>query len=324
MNEAIEPRIVDALIAFDQKRRDRGEISNPLPTRAVKPAKFNSMARLATIPNGRFNLADERAGRISIWLPHLPDELTLAREASFDNHGAQLVMPDGLWLYKSTAPLEINVAFKLHAFNPLCVEGPKTLLDIAAQLHSLVLPASNDTVFNQQGRSAPGGSMGFGSVSQEAVEVGYGQTFDAGAFNTASRNPAEFKFPPACSLRLLQAGDRGLGVNCIGFVKSVSVQLHGPYLQTVNSRAGYNLPSAITANFVFVHNPSYTNALLGGTSRRLVNAYGPDVFEYFYNTAHLAQLANNRYLDQEELQQNRIHSSDAFVNTAVVEDPGQP
>jgi len=107
-----------------------------------------------------------------------------------------------------------------------------------------------------------------------------------------------YKYPPACSLRLIQAGAQGLGVHMIGFVKDTTPIFHGPWMQTADGGNSYNLPTACTYRFTFVHNPSYTNTLQFG---KFINAYGPDIFQYFYNTAHLGPLTQNTYADVEAL-----------------------
>jgi len=115
--------------------------------------------------------------------------------------------------------------------------------------------------------------------------------------NAVKTQDSSYKYPPACSLRLIQAGARGLGVHFVGFVKNAVPIVHGPYMQSSDSNV-YNMPSAMTYRFTFVHNPSYTGTLKVG---RFVNAFGPDVFQYFYNTAHLAPLTQNTYADVEAL-----------------------
>ena len=266
-----------------------------------KTLNFNNQARLATLPpRGYVSSRDE--GKVVIYLPQLPEEIELPRENQYLQKGDNLIMPDGLFLYQSTNPLEIQLTFTLHATDDLAEEGAKTLLDIAARLHSLLLPASNDPL-SRTGK-APSAVLAKGIASQENVENRLEQNTNTRLDAPNVQPDEEFSMPPACSLRLMQAGARGLGVNCVGFVKSAVVKFHGPYLQTANSDESFNLPSAATYSFTFVHNPSYTNSL--NTMGKFINAFGPDVYSYFYNTAHLAATAQNKYVDVADIDSNRV------------------
>lgn len=280
------------------------------PSPPKKNLDFRNQARLAIIPRKTYSLSGAQ-GSTAIYLPHLPEELELARENSYDSSN-NLATPDGVWIYKQTSPMELNLAFTLHAFDEFCPEGPKTLLDIAARLHAMVLPASNDTIFLNWGKSpAPGSSTS--SQSQQAAEQGKSQAEIIGARAIAGQE--NLKFPVACSLRLVQAGPKGLGVNCSGFVKSVSVMLRGPWLQAVDNGSTYNLPSSATYKFTFMHNPAYTNLYTGDW--KTVQAFAPDVLEYFYNTAHLTALSNSTYADIDALDPRRQLGSGAFESTVL-------
>lgn len=272
-----------------QDRIAEGQYYKPLQS-PRKDSDFKNMARLATIPAQGYSSG--KAGKVVIYLPHLPEELELPRENTYEQQNT-LVTPDGLWMYQSTNPLEINFSFTLHAFDPLCVEGPKTLLDIAARLHTLTLPASNDQMRDRtKAPPAINGATSAPSIEQQQQNQVPGQTQQV-----LQQADQTFKYPPACSLRLIQAGPRGLGINCVGFVKAATPTFKGPWLQTASSDA-YNLPSACTYKFTFVHNPFYTGNLRYG---KLVNAFGPDVFQYFYNTSALAAMSQNTYSDVEKL-----------------------
>lgn len=251
-----------------------------------------SMARLATLPPAGYT-SDNAIGKIVIYLPYLPENLEFPRENTYQARESNQVMPDGFWIYQSTSPLELSMEFTLHYTDPLCTEGSKTLLQIAAMFHALLLPASNSSVRRTQ--SPPATSTGNSETSVELNDLTT-QPLSADAAQSISKQ-LNVKFPPACSLRLIQAGAGGFGVNCVGFVKSATPTLHGPYMQSVDGGA-YNLPSAATYKFTFVHNPSYTNYF---ANVAFVNAFGPDVYNFFYNTAHLSALAQETYSDIEDL-----------------------
>ena len=261
-----------------------------------KSLNFRNMARLSTLPAAGYT-SDDQEGKITIYLPHLPETLEFPRANNYDQQGNNLVMPDGLFIYQSTNPLEIQLEFTLHYTDDLCVEGSKTLLDIAARLSSLLLPASNDPLRNRT-KAPPATTGNTSATSQEMqLQTTTRQSEDA-VKSVTNTTDSTYKYPPACSLRLIQAGAQGLGVHMIGFVKEATPIFHGPYMQTTDSGNSYNLPSACTYKFTFVHNPSYTNTLQFG---KFINAYGPDVFQYFYNTAHLGPLTQNTYADVEAL-----------------------
>jgi hypothetical protein len=270
----------------------------PPPAAPRKQINFRNMARLATIPSSGYT-SSQNVGRVVIYLPHLSEDIELPRANNYTVNN-NLVMPDGLWIYQYTEPLEINLSFTLHAYHDLCPEGSNSLLDIAARLYSLQLPASNDTTratkaspAASSASSAPPLELNAGQVISGLTDLGNSQ-----ASTILNSNDTTYKWQPACSLRLIQAGTKGFGVHCVGFVKNVNAILHGPWLQTVNEGSEFNLPSAITYRFTFVHNPSFTNTLQIG---KFVNAFGPDVLARLFNTADLAGLTNNSYADVEDL-----------------------
>jgi hypothetical protein len=248
-----------------------------------------SMGRLATVPKSGYTpQVIDQDSSIVIYLPQLPEDIELSRENQYDDNNT-FATPDGLFVYKSTNPLEIPLSFSLHAYDDLCPQGPKTLLDIAAALQALQLPASG-TFKNAKAASAQ-------QSGNKAADSESTPTPSTNATPAIPDSPSfDLKFPPACSLRLIQAGQGGKGINCVGFVKRVAVKLHGPFLQTSDQANGFNLPSAITCDFVFVHSPLYTNNMqsLGGAQRPII---GPDVYAYFYNTAAVTAAAGLSYFD---------------------------
>lgn len=262
---------------------------------APKTANFNNFARLSTLPATGYS-SGRGTGAIAIYLPHLPEDLEITRENQYQVTNTY-ALPDGLHIYQSTSPLELSLAFSLHAFDDLCPEGGKTLLAIAAQLHALELPAKNDTIY-MTSKSLPASGDGSRDASQEAQELARKSASNANSDST-DQYP---NYPPAVSLSLIKAGANGLGIDCVGFIRRVSVKLHAPFLQTADGNS-FNIPSAATYEFTFVHNPSYTNKLTEKT--KFVNAFGPDVLNYFYNTGHLTALSGNEYADVEALDPTR-------------------
>lgn len=281
-NEAI------AANASEEARVDRA--ANP-----PKSGDFGNYARLSTVPKSGYAGGWEE-GAIVIYLPHLPESLDLGRENTYETTN-NLAMPDGLWIYQHTSPLELPLAFSLHAFDDLCPEGGKTLLSIAAKLSSLELPAKNDTIY-MESKKVPKEKPANKRESLEKDRANAKKKLEAVTKQAPDNYP---NFPPACSLRLIKAGASGLGIDCVGFIKSVKVSLHAPFLQTEDPDA-FNIPSAATYSFTFVHNPSYTNNLGSGAQ---VHAFAPDVLKYFYNTKHLASMTGNTYSDIEELDPTR-------------------
>jgi hypothetical protein len=281
-----------------------------------RPAEipFRNQARLATIKTKKTRIGNKTVsggqdvGSIVVWLPHLPEEMEFPRENTFENVGSNIATPDGLWIYKSTSPLELSFDFTLNFRDPLCVQGAKTLLDIGARLQAMQMPISNNPLANSKN------STGAASNKAASIQASNSANNTVNLSDEASVNAAisaitsqagdsSLKFPPACSLRLIQAGTGELGVNCVGFVKSTSVKLHGPYLQTVDQSEGYNLPSAATYRFTFVHNPAYTN-FYGSTSNQdgvsgivQSNAFAADIYNYFYSTTYLTDKLNAQYED---------------------------
>lgn len=272
------------------------------PILAPRPSvDFSNMARLATLPpQGYTSNAD--AGKVVIFLPHLPEDIEFSRDNNYDQAGNNPIMPDGLWIYQYTNPQEIPLAFTLHAFDELCPQGSQTLLDIAAKLQSLLLPANNQTLEDRATALAAGQSTAK-AVSQELSSTSTNPKPGENNSGVMNQQTKKIAYPPACSLRLIQAGVRGLGVHCVGFVKNASVTFHGPYLQTEDGANSYNLPTAATYKFTFVHNPSYTNTLQMG---KVVQALGPDIYSYFYNTGHLSPMAKNTYADVADLGIDRV------------------
>jgi len=85
-------------------------------------------------------VAKSSSSMVVINFPSMPDAIDLVRTAEYRVTSAYQ-FPDGVHVYKSTAPLKIPFSFTLHAFDrEYCNDGPMTLMSVAAKLHSLTLP----------------------------------------------------------------------------------------------------------------------------------------------------------------------------------------
>jgi hypothetical protein len=203
---------------------------------------------------------EESDDQIVINFPNLPDEISLDRDTEWRVTPSPL-LPDGFHVYDHTAPLAIPLSFKLHAFDDYSINGPETLLQIAAKLHALTLPIiSGRTSVRSTSSASPGnGTSASAEATKDTATGGAPATIDS----VASDGEQPYYFPPACVLNLMvgSGGPNGLGILCVGYVKSVSAKLKGPWLSSGDASANRNLPSAADFSFVFVHAPNYTNSL---------------------------------------------------------------
>lgn len=220
----------------------------------------------------------ERERFVSINFPSMPDVIELARSADYAVLSSQ-AFPDGIHQYRSTSPLEIPVSFKLSAHDSeYCPKGAYTLLQLASVLQSLTLP------FGPEGSPL--------TVSRNLVDGTDSQSMAARAngerkleYSLASNDI----YPPAvCYLELIMTDNSGPGVACVGYVKSVSAKLMGPFLR--GQGLAKNLPSAGDFSFTFVHYPGYQNAFT--LDQRLAQtteaqAFADTVRRQLYNTRHL-------------------------------------
>jgi hypothetical protein len=249
---------------------------------------------------------DPKAGQITIYIPHLPESIKLDRSVSYAQLGNIMTMPDGMPFYEYTNPLEIPIEFSIHAWDPLCPEGPNSLLVIAACLHALALPASNDDT-NTLARAPIKSRDEKSDTSYEALlnaakPSGNSSSLQDQSQALVTQLNSNVKWPPACTLSLMQGGPGGLGIYCVGYIKEVGVELKGPWLSGASQSQIFNMPSLATCRFVFVHNPSYTNNTSIGN---IVSAFGPDVLNNFYDLYQLASKANNSYGGIDTLDQSR-------------------
>lgn len=236
---------------------------------------------------------------VSIDFPAMPDVIELARSADYlVNYN--IVMPDGIHQYKGTKPMEIPISFKLHAMDrQYCKKGALTLLQLAARLHSFVLPISTfqrgavvaPVVGNNQttttGNGKPPDASLQAAASQETI---YGVV---GA--STGGNGAVFS-PVTCWLHLMWVGNDQPGISAVGYVREVKVKFNGPWLRGPNN--SFNLPTSADFEFTFIHRPghgnsqSFTSSQFPDTIAESGQAFADDVKETFYNTRDLVHAAN--------------------------------
>lgn len=234
---------------------------------------------------------------ISIDFPAMPDTIELARTTDYYMN-PNPVMPDGIHQYKATKPLEIPVSFRLHAMDQqYCKMGALTLLQLAARLHSFVLPIST---FRGAYKIAP---------YAEDPQPTNGQT-NVGQTESSSEQRSRFQvigadnsaqgaiYPPVtCWLHLMWTDEQQPGISCIGYVREVKVQFNGPWLRGPNK--SFNLPTSADFSFLFIHRPGHTNALAARVDSAFPSsnaissqAFADDVRRNLYNTRHLIAAFN--------------------------------
>jgi hypothetical protein len=245
---------------------------------------INNLAQLkndATIQNA-----------IVLNFPSMPDSVELVRKAVYSTHSLY-VSPDGaLAWYQYTEPLRIPFSFRLHAFDvDYCPQGALTLLDVAAKLHSMVLP------IGERGASTIAVKIEEPKVSTSEQSVSLGADDQANGHFDVKRDAAALNVRPPVSvfLDLIYVGSDAPGISCVGYLEEVSVKLNGPWLTPPGS-GNKNLPTSIDASFTFVHRPSHTNAKQ--SAEVAVSAFADDVKDRLYNTLHLVNAKSYQgYLD---------------------------
>lgn len=236
---------------------------------------------------------------LAIEFPAMPDTIELARSAEYVVLQSPF-LPDGYHQYQGTRPLEMPVSFRLHSFDSTyCKQGALTLLQIAARLHSFVLPITNEANVMAQATKPErtAGQTEEGKLEKNSETGGVPWT----TYGADSKSSANVYPPVTCWLHLIWA-DEGLpGISCVGYVKDVRVVLHGPFLK--GPRGAFNLPSSGEFSFTFVHRPGHNNdfgASSTGKQQRIgaqTSAYATDVRDYLYNTRHLVYVASYKGLD---------------------------
>ena len=254
-----------------------------------------------------------RTGVVSFDFPSMPDVVELARSGDYYVNYSP-VMPDGMHQYRGTKPLEIPLAFKLHAMDrTFCPYGALTLLQLAARLHSFVLPLTSDGSSNAVAAPLIAGDYlsGFGDRSARLNQLGASterqQVYDASLQTPVQQLKLKSGFvgvpypPVTCQLNLIYVAEGQPGIACIGYVRDVRVRLFGPWLRGPSGE--YNLPSAGEYEFTFIHRPAHNNASgfdfdqQTGQFRSTpalpeAQAYATDVRNQFYNTRALVMRAD--------------------------------
>lgn len=297
----------------------------------------------ATVERDVLGGIDSTSESIVINFPAMPDTIELSRRANYYNAVTSPVTPDGFHVYQSTDPLSIPVSFSLNAFDEEYCRpdiGPVMLLSIAAKLHALAMPiAASDATREQQlaeVRERPGVANG---ASESANRQAQGWQIGTGSFATPNIN--KFYFPPACALQIIFAqlgssqgqtrfsnGIRPLGINCVGFISEVRVVFKGPWLQgSFGSDGARNMPSSATYSFTFVHQPGYTNNVLGqdftrgGTAPRLISTTALDIYRRLYNTIDISNNVSYAGLDAAEITGSSVATAPQ-VQAAATPDGG--
>lgn len=254
-------------------------------TNFSRESGLNQLRNDATIQNA-----------IVLNFPSMPDSVELARKAVYATHPLYL-SPDGAvaW-YQYTEPLRIPFSFKLHAFDhEYCPQGALTLLDIAAKLHSMVLPIGErgtSTTATKTAGAATGKSTAEQNLSLSADDPA-SRSFSI----TSDASTANVRPPVSVMLDLIYAGSDAPGISCVGYLEEVRVVLNGPWLTPPGS-GNKNLPTSIDASFVFIHRPSHTNSK--ESAQVSVSALADDVKDRLYNTLHLVNATSYQgYLNKD-------------------------
>ncbi len=234
---------------------------------------------------------------ISIDFPAMPDQIEIARSAEYlVNYN--IVMPDGIHQYKGTRPLEIPLTFRLHSYDQqYCKKGALTLLQLAARLHSFVLPIST---FSQGATAvpvlAPKVQPDSGKPSDGVQQAQASQNNVFKVQGNGGKNVGSIFNPVTCWLHLMWVGETQPGISAIGYVKEVKVVFNGPWLRGPNR--SFNLPSSADFSFVFVHRPGHGNAQ-AFTSTEDANTllssgqvYADAMRDRLYNTRDLVDAAS--------------------------------
>lgn len=233
---------------------------------------------------------------VSVDFPAMPDTIELARSADYYVN-YNIVMPDGIHQYKGTKPMEIPVSFRLHAMDAqYCKKGALTLLQLAARLHSFVLPISTfsgETVVAPQATN-PNTTSGRNDTAQIEAKSGQEQVWEVTGAN-GSKNGSVYA-PVTCWLHLMWTSLEQPGISCIGYVREVKVQFNGPWLR--GPAGSFNLPTSADFSFVFIHRPGHGNSTATSISQfpssiaESGQAFADNVKNRFYNTRNLVYAAN--------------------------------
>ena len=247
------------------------------------------MRRILTDTRGFNNI-------ISVDFPAMPDTIELARSADY-NVNYNIVMPDGIHQYKGTKPMEIPISFKLHSFDKqYCTKGALTLLQLAARLHSFILPISTFGPNVEIAALSESDKKAVGKLPDANMEAAASQENVYAVVGAGNGNVGAIYSPVTCWLHLMWVGNQQPGISAVGYVREVKVVFNGPWLR--GPAGSFNLPTSADFSFVFVHRPGHNNNQKTITSQfpptltQSGQAYADDVRGKFYNTRDLVYAAN--------------------------------
>lgn len=257
-------------------------------TEPVRVKSAQTCGRLTALA-GRFALDEfvqpTLRGKV-LYFPSMPETIELARKAEYVVTPPTRFIPDGIHVYKGTAPMEIPISFKLAANDSeYCPEGAYSILQAAALLHAMVLPIGNSSIPNKASYNNPTVGEPAAAKAQNPTDV----NVDVSSAQEDSLRP-----PVTCLLELMRIGQSGPGIVCVGYVKDISTKFSGPWLRGPNQ--SYNLPSFCDFSFTFVHAPGYGNDYgKAGDLGQNVNAYADWILQRFYHTLDLSKKGDMRY-----------------------------
>lgn len=251
--------------------------------------------RLVAMPTltdiGSFRAAQGNSDNfISIDFPAMPDTIELARTAEY-NVSYSLPLPDGIHQYKGTRPLDIPISFRLHSLDAYCTSGSLSLIEIAARLHSFVLPISTLKDAFTVSQEIKTKATGSGTSPDHDTEAAANKASVWAVDGVTDTKGGALYSPVTCWLQLMRTTDDLPGISAFGYVREVKVTFNGPWLR--GSNGSFNLPTSADYSFTFVHNPGYSNSG-GSTSSTFKDvftaqkgAFADDVKNSFYNTTNL-------------------------------------
>lgn len=286
---AVEP------ISSTAIRRDDSQLCGRLVALSKNGSALNSKNPATQAP---FQTA------LSIDFPAMPDTVELIRTAEY-RVLTNMVLPDGIHQYMRTNVLEIPFSFRLHAEDyAYCKKGALTLLQVAARLHSFILPIGR----TNQNTYTPATARTTGSILapppppsldpaqpnqlQGANDAGQQQADAESSIQaqTAFTGKQNVYNPVTCWLHLIYIDDNTPGISCVGYVKEVGVKLNGPWRRSQSG--GFNLPTSGDFSFTFVHRPGHGNSNFqqSGIPDNInlqPQAYANDVLDKLFNTRSL-------------------------------------
>jgi len=262
------------------------QAADPTNIHRQRSEKFCGRLTVLEAQNGLGGL-DAPYGAVTIAFPAMPDAIELVRRADYVV-SSPIGFPDGIHMYKGTAPLEIPISFKLHAFDQeYCPNGVKTLLQIAANLEALTLPFGDSKIARIAGTAAEKGQPN----DQSHAALRQGSATSSVTFN----EPANIYPPATCYLELITTEPNSVGIVCVGYVKEVKARLVGPFLRGPGS--SQNLPIHGEFEFTFVHHPGHGNNWTIKANQdhgfKEQQAYAQVVQKRLYNTRSLSTNMNN-------------------------------